>query len=73
MSLPELPKDLVPIRRDDYDCRMTVEEFNHACNSGMITSDDGVGYFATKTHYSRSHSAWSPRPPWAHYVLWLNK
>jgi hypothetical protein len=73
MNLPELPKDLVLIKREDFDSRLTPEEFARAIRTGLLTEDDGVGYWANRTHFSRSHSAWSTRPPWAHYIIWLNK
>lgn len=51
----------------------TLEEFVSSVKYGAITSDDGIGYWATETHEDTKLDCWSPKPDWATHVAWYNK
>lgn len=53
-------------------CLMTAEEFEDDENSGMLTSDDGSGVWATSTHKSEL-TTYAPKPQWATHVVWYNR
>lgn len=61
-------------KRDDYSDVMTLEEFFECENTGMITPDDGIGYYGSDTHYTYDVSIWRHLPPeGATHVHWYNK
>lgn len=57
------------------DCcdHMPIEEFLDFVSCGSIASDDGIGYYATKTHESNVDCFTQPAPAWATHVTWYNK
>lgn len=63
---------LKPLTDLDKDCLMTVEEFNDSEDSGLITIDDGDGYYATSDMVS-DISCFNDKPDWATHVCWYNK
>jgi len=53
---------------------MTVAEFEEENESGMITSDDGSGYYMSSKTEKSNVSVWSySKPSWATHVAWYNK
>lgn len=52
---------------------MTIKEWNEAVKCGMITSDDGIGYYATSEEFSKQWNCWGFKPGWATHVVWFNK
>jgi hypothetical protein len=55
-----------------YGALFAEDEWNEAVDAGYFNSDDGSGYWATKTEYAY-FSCWNQRPEWATHVLWFNK
>ena len=57
---------------DETRCLLTLEEFNLGEETGMFTSDDGDGVWATATHESDVRTS-QPQPDWATHVSWFNR
>lgn len=54
------------------ECLMTAQEFIEDEKRGMLTADDGTGYWATATHRS-TKTTYCDRPEWATHVVWYNR
>jgi hypothetical protein len=77
----QLPAGLDPI--GDNGDLMPVQEFINNCFSGGFIDYDGMGSWATETHYLRDGNQWiypskiisgKQHPPaWATHVLWYNR
>jgi len=63
---------LKPFSGSDARCLMTAQEFEEGDAQGVLTSDDGNGYWATETQKS-TISCNQPRPDWATHVVWYNR
>lgn len=53
-------------------CLMTADEYIREDEVGMLSSDDGSGWWATSTHKSDVGTG-SSRPEWATHVVWYNR
>ena len=56
----------------EYGDLFSLDEWEKAMHAGWFNSDDGSGYWATKTQYAHV-SCWDECPEWATHVLWFNK
>jgi hypothetical protein len=56
----------------DRECLMPAQEFEEGEDCGMLTSDDGHGYWATDKKVSNV-SCWREKPEWATHVCWYNR
>lgn len=64
---------LTPLTSDEEStCLFAVTEFLEGGGSGMLTSDDGHGLWATSTHKSKLYTS-AAQPEWATHVVWYNK
>lgn len=57
---------------EEYCDVFELAEFREHVQMGVITPDDGSGYWGAEVGYARE-SVWAPRPPWATHVAWFNK
>lgn len=69
------PNNLPPLEKlPSFGDLFTLKDFDEMANSGGITDDDGVGYYATERGLSRKHDCFGDdRPKWATHVMWFNK
>lgn len=69
----KLGPELRALDEDDIaECLMTAEEFIADEKRGMLSCDDGVGYWGTATHRS-DLTTYTDKPVWATHVVWYNK
>lgn len=53
---------------------MSLEVFVKSARHGLLSPDDGDGYYATDRWMDRDAQLWScKRPEWATHVVWFNK
>ena len=62
----------VMMKHPEYGDLYQLDEWDEAVNAGYFNSDDGSGYWATKTEYAHV-SCWDECPEWATHILWFNK
>lgn len=63
--------NLKPLSKLDKECLMLVDEFEEDVKIGMLSSSDGVGYWATNDSVS-TINCFSSKPSWATHVCWYN-
>lgn len=53
---------------------MAIDDFYKCSVVGILTPDDGSGWYGTETHYTYTHNVWRHLPPeGATHVHWYNK
>lgn len=67
----------------NYGTHMSIADFISAVNTGFFTNDDGIGFYATKTHMSNiqifpsdvynSVNFWNGHNKELNYIMWFNK
>ena len=62
----------VMMKHPEYGDLYQLDEWDEAVDAGYFNSDDGSGYWATKTEYAHI-SCWDEMPVWATHILWFNK
>lgn len=58
---------------DKDDDLFTLNEWKQTRECNAIAPYDGVGYWATSSHYSCDCDCFGPKPEWATHVVWFNK
>jgi NTP pyrophosphatase (non-canonical NTP hydrolase) len=73
-ELSTLSAHCTPLDNETFGDLMTTDEFDEAKDCGMITPDDGSGYYASKelNVIDNNASVWSRTlvPEWATHVMW---
>jgi len=88
-DIPGCEQPTEPIKGDDSEDIMTLEEFKECCQGGLFIDSDGTGVFATNTHKVKIHCnmPWDVKdynaypssvvagdiPERATHVVWYNK
>ena len=62
----------IMMNHPSYGDLFQLDEWDEYVKCGAFNSDDGSGYWATKTQYAHI-SCWDQMPDWATHILWFNK